>query len=140
MVKLKIHIVNLKGNGFHPLIELQVNGIYIPVIIDTGASQTVFDFDWINKHCMEMLLTQADNGMGLGEEEFNTWNGLIDKFKIGDITIRNYKCTVIDLWHINQMYEKLGLSKVVAILGSDIMLHFNCEISYKERTIIFYEL
>ena len=41
----KLHILNIEGGGNHVLIKAKINKTKVNMIVDTGASSTVFDLD-----------------------------------------------------------------------------------------------
>ena len=61
----------------------------------------------------------------------------IKKIKIGEIEILDYKTILLDLSHVNQSYEQIGLKPVDGVLGSDILLKFNGVIDYEKKVLKF---
>lgn len=139
MTVLAINIIDLKGNGYHAMIECAIDGIFIPMLLDTGASRTVFDREVIKKLCPEVVIVFQEQGTGLSAEKFDTFSCLIDKFQIGGIKLKNYEAVVMDLWHVNTVYKDSGLPVIGGILGNDILLHFQAEINYKNKILTLYD-
>ena len=59
----------------------------------------------------------------------------IKKLKIGDLEISDYKTILLDLSHVNNSYEQIGLKQVDGVLGSDILLKYNAVIDYEKKIL-----
>jgi len=60
---------------------------------------------------------------------------IIDKIQIGEIKIANYNAAVLDLSHVNESYEKLGIEPIDGVLGSDILCDYNAVIDYEKKEL-----
>jgi hypothetical protein len=61
---------------------------------------------------------------------------VLKTFEIGIIVLENYDAAVLDLSHVNQSYQKLGLPPVDGILGSDILVDYNAVIDYEKKELM----
>lgn len=131
-------ILDIAGDGFHLMIKLYINKKLANVIVDTGASKTVFDKTRIEKYVKERTFEKHESlSSGLGTNTMKSELVTIKKIKIGDLEIENYKTILLDLSHVNQSYEQIGLKHVDGVLGSDILLKYNAVIDYEKKILKF---
>ncbi len=117
---------------------MHVNKKVANVIIDTGASKTVFDKTRIEKYVTEKTFEKHDSlSSGLGTNTMQSEQVFIKKIKIGELEIENYKTILLDLSHVNKSYEQIGLKPVDGVLGSDILLTYNAIIDYEKKVLKF---
>ena len=129
-------ILSIGGEGFHLLMNIYINAKVANVIIDTGASKTVFDKKRILKYVTEKKFGKHDNlSSGLGTSTMKSQFTEIKKIKIGKIEIIDYKTILLDLSHVNKSYKQVGLTQVEGVLGSDILLKYKAVIDYEKKKI-----
>ncbi|CAN5416224.1 hypothetical protein BH10BAC1_BH10BAC1_03330 [soil metagenome] len=129
-------ILDIGGDGFHLMLKLYINKKVAHVIIDTGASKTVFDKTRIEKYVKHKTFEQHDSlSSGLGTNTMTSELTDIKKIKIGELEIENYRTILLDLSHVNQSYSQIGLKEVDGVLGSDILLKYNAVIDYKKKIL-----
>lgn len=129
-------ILNIDGEGFHLMIKLKINNRSSSMIIDTGASKTVFDTTRIKKFVDQKTFDTHDRlSSGLGTNTMKSQLATIKKIKVGDLEMKEYKTVLLDLSHVNQSYEQIGLKPVDGVLGSDILLKYNAVIDYEKKVL-----
>lgn len=134
---LPIEIFPIEDDGYHLKTSLLVNGKIANVIIDTGASRSVFDETRITNYINFDELEEHDRlSSGLGTNTMVSKIVTLDKVEIGDIAINNYKATILDLSHVNTSYEKLDLTPIDGILGGDILNDYNAVIDYNKGVLV----
>lgn len=118
--------------------KMHINRKVAYVIIDTGASTTVFDKKKIQKFVTEKKFEKHDNlSTGLGSNKIKSEFTTLKNVKIGDLKITNYNTIIMDLTHVNQSYDQLGIKHVDGIVGNDILLKYKAIIDYNKATIKF---
>ena len=133
---LPIKIIAIGDDGFHLSAKIYLNGKVANVIVDTGASKTVFGNSSIQKYVTDKKFKNLENlSIGLGSKKIKSKSVTINKIKIGTIKIANYTTILLDLSHINDSYKEIGLKPIDGILGSDILNKYNAIIDYKKRII-----
>lgn len=106
------------------------------MLIDTGASKTVFDMVRFKKFVDENGFEKNEKlSTGLGTNSMETHSAIIKKIQFGDLTIKNLKTILLDLSHVNVSYSKLGLPDIDGVLGSDLMMEYNAIIDYKSKEL-----
>jgi len=134
--------MNIEGDGYHLMIEAEVNKKAVRMLVDTGASKTVFDKtrlqllveDGAEEHYedLEQLST------GLGTNSMQGQVAELDSFKFGDVEIMDYPVVVLDMDHVNQSYSMLGDRGIDGVLGSDILKKYDAVIYFKKKLLKVY--
>ncbi|SMO64461.1 retropepsin-like aspartic protease [Solitalea koreensis] len=133
--KLPLDIFSLDGDGYHPKIEIEVNGVKIKAILDTGASKTAFDHSMLQEIIdPEVFHEEEKLSTGLGTNSMQCFRATIN-LQLGDLQVENFDAAVLDLSHINTAYEKLGYEKVIGVIGSDILVKYRAVIDYANSTL-----
>lgn len=135
---IPILLTAIEDDGFHLMIDVEVNGIPARMLIDTGASRSVFDLERITQFFAEKDPEMEDNeqlSTGLGTREMQSQVVSLDEFKLGDLRIKNYPAVVIDLSHVNLSYKELNLDPIDGVLGSDILVKYGAVIDYKKMSM-----
>jgi hypothetical protein len=135
---LKFNLLPIEDDGFHLQSTLKINGKEAVVIIDTGASRSVFDEERIAQFVDNTLLEEHDRlSTGLGTNTMSSKKVNLEKLTINTLDILNYEATILNLSHVNQSYEKLALPLIDGVLGSDILADYKAVIDYGNKEIVF---
>lgn len=131
---IPIQLLFIEDAGYHLLVKAKVNGKTVTLLIDTGASKTVFDKGRILRFAdEESFLTLEKLSTGLGTTMMETQSTVLKKFQVGKLQIADYETIVIDLSHVNLTYAKLDLPAIDGVLGSDLMVKHHAIIDYKKK-------
>ena len=133
---LPLELLFIEDAGYHLLVKVKVNGKPATLLIDTGASKTVFDKGRLLKFVSEESFTTLGKlSTGLGTVKMETQSALLKKFQLSKLKLVSFETIVIDLSHVNQTYAKLDLPAIDGVLGSDIMVKYHAVIDYKKKKI-----
>jgi hypothetical protein len=134
---IPVKLVELDNQSFHLLIEARINDISLNLIIDTGASRTVFDKKILegcfNGHEMELQNIQS---AGIMADQIESKMAIADVFRIGNLELNKYPVIMIDLEAINKLYLKVAGEKIHGLLGSDFLLKMRAIIDYEKLVLI----
>jgi hypothetical protein len=134
---LPINLFPIENDGFHLKVSIEINGITANAIIDTGASRSVFDETRIQSFIGDDNLEEHDRlSSGLGTNTMTSKKVLLSTLKLGDLEIVAYDATILDLKHVNQSYEKLGLAPIDGIIGGDILTDYKAVIDYEKKELV----
>jgi hypothetical protein len=139
MIEIPLQIIELENNNYHILIEGSFDdGTSACWIIDTGASKSV-----LNSNLSQFYeLIESDNdedyqSAGINQGMMETSVGKIPNLHFGNLVIANQKVALIDLNHVNEIYEKYTSYKIAGLLGGDILMQYKCTIDYERKIIQF---
>lgn len=133
---LPLTLQAIENDGFHLMLTIKVNGKNAVMILDTGASRTVFDETRIINFIGDNNLEEHDKlSTGLGTTTMASKKVVLKKIQFGKILITNYDATILDLQHVNQSYQKLELEPIDGVLGGDILVDYNAIIDYEKKEL-----
>jgi len=133
--KIPIKILELDKKSFHLLIEAKINKSQVNLILDTGASRSVFD-----KSLPGVIFPDKKgeeiHSAGIMAGNIDSQHAVIKTFKLGKLKLHNFKAVLIDLEEINKLYSKVTGKKIHGLLGSDFLFEMNAVINYGKATLI----
>lgn len=133
---IPFEIMAIDGEGYHLIIKIHINGKVAGVVLDTGASKTVFDTTRITKYIKDKkVVLHGKLSTGLGSNTMKSYTTTLDKIKIGNLEIKNYKTVLLDLSHVNKSYQQVGFASVEGILGSDILVNHKAVIDFEKKVL-----
>lgn len=138
MISLPIQQLIIDGDGVHLMVEAKTGRKKVRLIVDTGASKTVFDKSRFEKLFPNQNIQDSDAlTTGLGTNSFPGAIAKINSLKIGDLKLSNFDVLVLDLSHVNASYLLLGFKPFDGVLGSDLLLKYNALIDFQASMLHF---
>src|SRR5438477_3544288 len=108
--ELPLDIVDIREEGYHVFLDIRVNNKPARMLLDTGASHTVFDIEMLKKvHTGIELHENEDKATGLGSNSVQNFIAEISLLNLGGLRIADYQVGVMDLSHVNERYSHFGL-------------------------------
>lgn len=134
--RISINIINIEDTGCHLYINAKIEGKEANLLIDTGASRTVFDRQRLEAFVNNKPFTELDKlSTGLGTDSMRGHTVHIDSLDIGAVHIKDYTAMSLDLTHVNESYAKIGIKPIDGVLGGDILSEYNANINYKTKKL-----
>ncbi len=139
MIEIPLHIIELEQDNYHILIEGNFEDETPSYwVIDTGASKTVLDSNLKQFYANVESDNEEDyQSAGINQGMLDTTVGKIHFLRFGKFKIVNQKVALIDLNHVNEIYEKYTSFKIAGLLGGDILMEYKCMIDYSRKIIKF---
>lgn len=126
-----LRFMEIDGQGMHVAVSGFVNGNLSNILIDTGASRSVFDKNRLNLFSEQTNFEPSEKlSKGLGTDGMEGFRFTVDQFIIGDLLLEGFELVALDLSHINEYYGQLGLVQVDMILGGDFLKDHGAVIDY----------
>jgi hypothetical protein len=95
---IPIKIITLQDQqNLHPMIEAQLDGKNIRLVIDTGASHSCLDKGLVKHLLKNKNKTSSDIVMGIGNKKMTNNIVTISELKLGDLTIHDYPILILKL-------------------------------------------
>lgn len=133
---LPLTIQAIENDGYHLLTTILINGKNALIIIDTGASRSVFDETRIIDFIGHNNLSEHDKlSSGLGTNTMTSKKVVLDTLNLNGLVLNHYEATILNLHHVNQSYQKIGLNPIDGILGGDILNDYHAVIDYKNSIL-----
>ncbi|WP_165389688.1 retropepsin-like aspartic protease [Ancylomarina subtilis] len=136
-IHIPIEIIELETQSFHLLIKCTLNGEQDgDMVIDTGASKTVFDRNFVLNYQHKEKDKDELQSCGLGGDDIESDLVEIESLSFGDFKSEILNVVLIDLNQINKMYEKHCQRQICGLLGSDFLLRHQAIIDYQKSILI----
>jgi hypothetical protein len=136
LVKIPIEIIELDNNSFHLFVLGFVNGQGCHLIIDTGASKTIFALNHLQPILHELPISQPDiQSAGISASSMDSHSGIISEFRLGQLRITAMDAVLIDLTSLDELYKKYTSKSIWGLIGSDFLLKYKAKLDYGNRTM-----
>lgn len=122
MARTVLPVYHVKEDrGIHQLVNIQMNGLPARMLIDSGASHTVFCKSRIRHFVGDMAIEDPGfQALGMGED-FTVYSLQVSDFRIGKIHLPVYDALLADLSLIERLYQSLIQGPVHGVLGGDLL-------------------
>lgn len=135
-IKIPLKLLNIEGDGFHLQARAKINGKPALVIVDTGASRTVFDKTEIMKYLGTEQIAEHDRvSTGLGTSDMQSQVVTLDSFSLGKLNLKKFPAVVLDLQHVNHTYAAIGFASIAGVLGSDVLVGYKAVIDFRKKSL-----
>jgi len=132
-VVIRIKIRALEPENWHIFADGKIDGEKVNLVVDTGASHSCFDMEFISKLYNNV---EFENGTGMnagvGNNDLQTKITTLKEFKIGRFCLKNYKVVLLDLSHVNAVYKMAKKPVIHGIIGSDLLKKYGAVIDFKK--------
>ena len=123
--------IAIEKNGCHLAVDAVINGKAAVLILDSGASQSVFDQQRMKVFAkgvkQEKIKTLSS---GLGTSSMKSHIMKISSLRLGELLLRNRIFVLLDLSHVNQSYAAMAMDEIDGVIGGDLLQQFNAVIDY----------
>ena len=138
-ISIPLKLINLQDDGYHLLVEVVVFNATRLVVLDTGASRSVFDKALIEQHLAETLQVSEEINAATLFTTTTTIQATIPELKIGSLKIKNYETVAFDLQSVSDTYEQFGHPPISGIIGGDILMRHKAIIDYNKMILKLYK-
>jgi hypothetical protein len=134
---LHIRFIRLNDFGYHLVVDAKINGKRANMLIDSGASNTVFDKTRITRFLpTEILQTHEKLSTGLGTNSMKSESAKIETLEFGKLKIEGYQAVILDLSHVNISYKVMKMKPIDGVIGGDILKKYSGVIDYGKKTLV----
>ncbi|MCK9400858.1 MAG: retroviral-like aspartic protease family protein [Bacteroidales bacterium] len=138
MNRLKIELLPIEEDGYHIFLDAVINGEVARLLIDTGASRTVFDeerikaFLSLENHSFEKIDKLS---AGLGTNTMESHSVILEEFRLGETIFKEYQAVVLNMEHVNHSYRMLGQKPIDGVLGGDLLQKLKVVVDYRKKEV-----
>jgi predicted aspartyl protease len=135
---LNLEVIPIEDDGCHIFTTVLINGKPARVLIDTGASRTVFDAERIRLFLPgdKIHFEKVDKlSTGLGTNTMESHTVILDEFSLGETSFLKIPTVVLNMEHVNQSYKMLGFPQIDGVLGGDLLHELKAVIDYRKCQI-----
>src|SRR5579862_4496320 len=117
----------------HFELAADVNGHAARLVLDTGASHTVFATASAERLGLQTTPT-AERARGVGASDYATAATTVSELRLGDWRLREVAVRTFDLAHVNRALEARGGTAVDGAIGGDVLRPAEAVIDYARAT------
>lgn len=133
---IKLEAAEIEANNYHLFLTLKVNGHKCRLLLDTGASRTVFDSERVLRFVKpDKIKANESKSVGLGVAEMETKVVKLKHITRGKLIIPKMEVAVLPIGHVNQTYAQIGLEPIDGVLGSDFLMAYEAVINFGKCTL-----
>lgn len=118
----------------HFELAAEVNGHAARLVLDTGASHTVFATASAERFGLQTT-PSAVRASGVGAADHATATTTVTELRLGDVRMRDFAARAFDLGHVNRALEARGGSAIDGAIGGDLLRSAEAVIDYARATL-----
>ena len=135
--KIKMDVCELEKKNYHLFISLKIGGKSARLLVDTGASKTVFDSQRVLQFVKEKKIKTNDSkSVGLGVAGMETKVVKLKDLTIGKLSLSKLEVAVLPIAHVNETYGQINLPPIDGVLGSDFFMKYKAIINYLNAEVV----
>ncbi len=137
---IPLDLIEIDDEGYHLMINIKIGRKKARLLLDTGASKTVFDENRLKAILGDRSEFEDSEHLstGLGTNKMESQTSNIKTIKIGSAKLKNIQVVVLDLSHVNVSYQLIGDKGIDGVFGSDLLSYFDAVIYYKNPRLKIY--
>lgn len=136
MIEIPLTLLEIPPQGVHLIIEVELQGVCTQMVVDTGASRTVVDLEFLSEITPDLSLQEeVESSTGVGSHNLKSYTATLSKLKIGELSLHQFEVAVLDLTTVKTVYQQLGATPVVGVLGGDILMNHHAVIDYSQKVL-----
>ena len=132
-IKIPLELIRLEDESWHLMALAEINGKDCHVLLDTGASHTVFDLQYLSRETASGGLSVESCGKqvtGLHAGLIENLSGILDRFSLGGLVLEDFPAVFIDFSEMNGLYRQHADREISGLIGSDFFLKYKALICY----------
>lgn len=136
--KRDLRRVYYPDRSFHFVVDLDINDHGATLLLDTGASKSVFDkerFSQFVSYESSDLRYNDKPGTGIHFEQTEHQTIWVDSLAFGYLTVPPFEILIMNLENVNSTYARLGLPPVDGIIGNDLLDKLRAIIDYESKIL-----
>lgn len=134
--QLPLEILPVENEGFHVFLYAMINETPARMLLDTGASKTVFDSNFITTTLSAAMSISDEQATGLGGNQLLSSTFLAHEFSLNHFVLNQFPFMALDLNAVNSAYSKLGLPGINGVLGSDLLHKLKAVIDFDATSLL----
>lgn len=126
---IPLEVIKLEAGNYHVFVNFTVGEKPCRMLVDTGASKTVFDNQRVLRFVKERSIKLHESkSVGLGVSDMETRVVNLHNLTFKKFTRKKMEVAILPLGHVNTTYELLKIPLIDGVLGSDFLVKYNAVI------------
>ncbi len=141
IIRIPLKKIEIQGGGLHLICRIYADKLQAAVIIDTGASISVFHEETFSPYFTERKMDEDEDAFSSGIST------MIEGHRLGNISgiaveafpLNNETAGLMDLSHIRDLYQKYFDFEIEGLIGCDLLDKYRAVIDFKRMNLIFHK-
>lgn len=138
--KIPLKKIEILGGGMHLAAGINSTHFSNLAIIDTGASQSIFDYEIIDSFIIETY-DADDDGLSSGVNSNLSDHKIarLGKLSLESMSLNKFKAGIMNLSHIRNLYKSQFDIEICGLIGGDILNLYNAVIDYQKSLLLLHK-
>jgi predicted aspartyl protease len=137
---IPFRIIQIEPASYHPLIEGEIDGVKLDLILDTGASRTVIEKSIIENQPRANTTQEEVFAAGINAQKMEVEQVEVSTIKLGNLEFENMLVFSTDLSAISTLYEQMAGIKIGGLLGCDFLEKHKAVVDFGSNQIVLKKL
>ncbi|MEX0965739.1 MAG: aspartyl protease family protein [Bacteroidia bacterium] len=136
-INIPLELIDIENGGYHCFLKVNLHGMERHMLLDTGASRTIFDLSLLRSLLAhESFQANEVKATGLGSAEIENFVVNIEHIKLGRLDLYDLEVGALDLEMVNKSYKALGMQPVSGVIGSDLLMRYRAVIDFGKNKLM----
>jgi len=139
--KIPLKAIDIPGGGMHLACGFSTPEFSGHVIIDTGASVSVFDESMLKPRIKDQQEPDISESISSGINAMieGQTTGKLSGVLLECLPLKDQPAGFMDMTHLRDLYREYFNINVCGLIGSDLLNNYHAEIHYKSRLLVLYK-
>ncbi|MBU0489906.1 MAG: retroviral-like aspartic protease family protein [Bacteroidetes bacterium] len=122
--------------GCHLFLSATLNEKPARLLVDTGASRTVFDINRAGTFFeKDEFRRNEELSTGLGTNSMESHYAVADSLELGILRLKDVTIILLDMAYVNDSYRLLQIPEIDGVIGSDLLRKLDGIIDFRKRML-----
>lgn len=131
-------LIELEPESYHILVDATINGEPVKLIVDSGASRSVFDIIYDTGERVEGISDTV--AVGFMSENVNIELASIPSLLVAGVKFNDFPIALVNLSSLRELYKNITGLSVAGLLGCDFLVHNVSSINLRSKKIFIKDL
>jgi hypothetical protein len=141
IIRIPLKKIKIPGGGLHLTCHIYADNLQAAVIIDTGASISVFHEKTFSPYFTEGKMDKNEDAFSSGISTMIEGHrlGYISGIALEALFLHNETAGLMDLSHIRKIYNEYFDFAIEGLIGCDMLDKYKAVIDFKRMNLIFHK-
>lgn len=141
IIRIPLKKIKIPGGGLHLICHLYADNFHVAVVIDTGASISVFHEETFSSYFTERDINEDEDDFSSGISTMIEGHrlGYISGISLEALPLNHEPAGLMDLSHIKNIYQEYFDFQIEGLIGCDMLDKYGAVIDFKRMNIIFHK-
>lgn len=134
---IPFELVELEPESFHMLVDATINDEPVKLIVDSGASRSVFDKSYDSGKRIKGISDTV--AVGFMSDNVNIELASIPSLIVAGVKFKDFPIALADLSSLRELYKSITGLNVAGLLGCDFLVQNVSSVNFRSKKIFILE-